>query len=483
MVDAEDGERTPGSIVLGVHRITADGADYYLADLAHELPLPIGTREGRADWCGRAAGGLGLSGALDPGQFRAVLDGRHPATAHRLGASRTTVAGYDLTFSAPKSASVLFALGGRDVAYQVLADHHEAVAGAVTYVERHGLSARRGWGEARAIVRTTGVVAGAFTHGVNRNGDPHLHTHVVVANMVHGEDGRWSARDQRGLWAHRQAAGATYESHLRAGLSASLGVRWSDGPGRRAEVQGVSPMLMGEFSSRAADIRRHMARWGSHGGRGARVAWAATRAPKATGVSFAELASEWERRARAVGNRARTLVAHAGRRVETVPRPVLSEFRFRATLSQTADGAVRRRDLIEGFGTAARGRRPGADARAPGRSLGAPDGSRGSRRRGTTRRGPWCRATISSPPSDPGPSTPGITGCGGRGAQAIEAYRQVWGVTKSAAPLGVDGPGCALSSLPAPRLAHHLRTVRTVQEARLRLGWREPRALELERGR
>jgi len=125
MVDAEDGERTPGSIVLGVHRITADGADYYLADLAHELPLPSGTREGRADWCGCAADGLGLNGALDPEKFRAVLDGRHPTTAHRLRSSRTTVAGYDLTFSAPKSASVLFALGGRDVAHQVLAAHHE----------------------------------------------------------------------------------------------------------------------------------------------------------------------------------------------------------------------------------------------------------------------------------------------------------------------------------------------------------------------
>jgi len=482
MVDAEDGERTPGSIVLGVHRITDDGADYYLADLAHELPLPLGTREGRADWCGRAADGLGLSGALDPEQFRAVLDGRHPATAHRLGSCRTTVAGYDLTFSAPKSASVLFALGGRDVAHQVLAVHHEAVAGAVTYVERHGLSARRGWGEARAIVRTTGVVAGAFTHGVNRNGDPHLHTHVVVANMVHGEDGRWSACDQRGLWAHRQAAGATYESHMRAGLSASLGVRWSDGPGRRAEVQGVSPMLMGEFSSRAADIRRHMARWGSHGGRGARVAWAATRAPKAPGVSFTELASDWERRAQAVGESVAELVAHAGRRVDTVPRSVLSEFRFRATLSQTADGAVRRRDLIEGFGTAAvdGARAPTLERLA---DLWVP---------------PTGHVGVAEEAHAPRAVVPGdhlIAALGPRpvnardhrvwreGAQAIEAYRRVWGVTKSAAPLGVDGPGCALSSLPAARLAHHLRTVRTVEEARLRLGWREPRALELDRGR
>ena len=290
-------------MVLGVHRVTADGADYYLADLAHELPLPIGAREGRAEWCGRAADGLGLSGALDPEQFRAVLDGRHLATAHRLGSSRTTVAGYDLTFSAPKSASVLFALGGRDVAHQVLAAHHDAVAGAVAYVERHGLSARRGWGEARAIVRTTGVVAGSFTHGVNRNGDPHLHSHVVVANIVHGEDGRWSACDQRGLWAHRQATGATYESHLRAGLSASLGVRWSDGPGRRsrgarglADAHGrVLVRTGGRYSTTHGAVG--IPRWARSPGWPGRPPGHRRR----QGVSFAELASDWERATRAVG--------------------------------------------------------------------------------------------------------------------------------------------------------------------------------------
>ena len=476
------GERTPGPVVLGVHRIAADGADYYLADLAHELPLAIGTREGRAEWCGRAAVGLGLNGALGPEQFRAVLDGRHPATAHRLGSSRATVAGYDLTFSAPKSASVLFALSGRDVAHQVLAAHHEAVAGAVSYVERHGMSARRGWGEARSIIRTTGLVGGAFTHAVSRNGDPHLHTHVVVANMVHGEDGRWSACDQRGLWAHRNAASATYESHLRAGLSASLGVRWSDGPGRRAEVQGVSPMLMGEFSSRAADIRRHMARWGSHGGRGARVAWAATRPPKASGISFAALTSDWERRARAVGESGTELVAQVGQRVDVVARPVLSEFRFRATLSYTADGAARRRDVVEGFGTAAV---DGAGAPTlerltdlwvpPTRHVGVAEEAHAPR---DVVPGDHLMAALG-----PRPVNARDHRVWREGAQAIETYRRVWGVTRSAAPLGVEGPGCALSSLPAARLADHLRTARTVEEARLRLGWREPRALGLDRGR
>ena len=78
---------------------------------------------------------------------------------------------------------------------------------------------------------TTGLVAASFTHGVNRNLDPHLHTHVVMANMVHGHDGRWSACDHRGLSAHRGATSAIYEAHLRAALTTRLGVQWVDAPG------------------------------------------------------------------------------------------------------------------------------------------------------------------------------------------------------------------------------------------------------------
>ena len=235
---------------------------------------------------------------------------------------------------------------------------------------------------------------------------------------------------ERGLWAHRQAAGATYESHLRAGLSASLGVRWSDGPGRRAEVQGVSPMLMGEFSSRAADIRRHMARWGSHGGRGARVAWAADPGTEGDRVSplpswlliGSDALGRW-------GNRARHWWPTRGRRVDTVPRPVLSEFRFRATLSQTADGAVRRRDVIEGFGTAA------VDgARAPTLERLADLWVPPTGHVGVAEEAHAPRAVV---PGDhliaalgPRPVNAGDHRVWREGAEAIEAYRQVWGVTK-----------------------------------------------------
>jgi hypothetical protein len=160
---------------------------------------------------------------------------------------------------------------------------------------------------------------------------------------------------------------------------------------------------------------------------------------------------------------------------------VLNEHRFRATLSHSADGAARRRDVAAGFGVAALG---GAGAPTIERltDLWVPtNGDVGVAEAAQARRG----------------VVPGdhlLTALGPRpvsaeehevwrgGARAIEDYRRQWGVTRSVDALGV-APGCGVSSLPAARLADHLRTTRTIDVTRQRLGWCEPRALEMDRGR
>ena len=130
--------------MLGIHRLTSTRADYYLADLAQELPLPGRLNDGPAYWIGHAAAGLGLAGVPDRASLRAVLDGRHPAAGHRLRSDRATVGGFDLTFSAPKSVSVVFALGGEDVARHVVAAHRASVHGARWPTSRPTPSVRRG---------------------------------------------------------------------------------------------------------------------------------------------------------------------------------------------------------------------------------------------------------------------------------------------------------------------------------------------------
>jgi conjugative relaxase-like TrwC/TraI family protein len=381
--------------------------------------------------------------------------------------------------------SVVFALGGEDVAGEVLAAHRNGVRGAVEYVESHALTAQRGSGEQREIVPTTGLVAASFTHGINRNLDPHLHTHVVMANMVHGPDSRWSACDHRGISAHRGAASAVYEAQLRAELSVRLGTQWVEAPGLRAEVRGVSPLLLGEFSSRAADIRRHMAERGSYSARGAHVAWAATRPEKQAGLNFGELSSEWERRARTLGSSPADLEAILGSRPVPPGGESVNEHRFGAALSLAPDGAARRRDVVAAFGTAAMG---GADAASverltdlwsPARServqVGVAEDIRPLR---TVVPGGHLLVALG-----PRPLNPSDHEVWRDAARAIDHYRRRWGVKERSDVLGVDRLQSGISSLPTDRLVEHLHITRHIEVARQRLGRRDIRTHEMDRGR
>jgi conjugative relaxase-like TrwC/TraI family protein len=407
-----------------------------------------------------------------------------------MRSDRATVQGFDLTFSAPKSVSVVFALGGEDVARHVVSAHRESVRGALAYMESHGLSAQRGSGEERRVVPTTGLVAASFTHGVNRNLDPHLHTHVVMANMVHGLDSRWSACDHRGLSAHRDAASAIYEAHLRGELSARLGVEWVQGPRLSAEVAGVSPLAMGEFSSRSADIRRHMAEWGAHSGAGARIAWAATRPEKDSGLDFGELSSQWERRARSIGSGRTEIQTILGRAERHGGTQSLDEHRFGATLSLAPDGAARRRDVATAFGAAALA---GAEAQtvetltdlwtpklSETEQVGVAEDTRTLR---SVVPGGHLLGALGPRPVDPVDHA-----VWREAARVVDDYRARWNVARgSDAPgsdaLGTDRLVSGISSLPTERLVDHLQTTRHLEVARQRLGWREVRGHEMERSR
>jgi conjugative relaxase-like TrwC/TraI family protein len=467
--------------MLGIHRLTSDRADYYLADLAAELPPPYLPAAGPGLWVGRAAGGLGLSGSVDPAQFRAVLEGRHPATGRSMRSDRATVLGYDLTFSASKSASVLFGLGGEEVARQIVEGHHDAVRGALAYLEVHGVTACRRVGPERDVMPTSGMVAGAFTHGVSRQLEPHLHTHVVMANLVHGEDGRWSACDQRGLSAHRDAASAVYDAHLRAELTTRLGVAWTQAPLTAAQVRGVGPELLGEFSSRSADIRRHMAEVGAQSSRGQHVAWAVTRPAKSAAPAFEALAAGWQRRARGAGLERADLARVLGQRVD--PRPSLSEHQFAAALSLAPDGGARRRDVVAAFAGAAPNGAPAPDLEQL-TELWLPRA--GSVPVGVAEHVHQRRAVV--PPTfvlralGPRPVNVADHALWRETAHAIDDYRQRWGITRSADTLGLASEA-GLSTMPTPRLVDHLRLTQRVEEARTRMGRRPVPVVELDRGR
>jgi conjugative relaxase-like TrwC/TraI family protein len=440
--------------VLGVHRVSRDGAAYYLADLGQELPGANGAR-----WAGQAAAALGLEGRAEGPGLHRLLEGRHPITSQAMGSGRRQVTAWDLTFSAPKSVSVLFALGGADAARAAVIAHDDAVAGALRYLEGHGVTAVRRRGSESLVLPTSGVVAARVTHAVNRNEDPHLHSHVVVANLVHGADGRWSACDRRGLEAHRAAADAVYQAHLRAGLTSSVGVRWSAAPGRVPEVLGVPPVLLGEFASRAAEIRRHRHERGATSARGARVAWAVTRAPKPVPRPLRALSEEWTDRARVLG----VDVLELDRRRDPRAR-LVDEHRFAHAASLTPHGGMRRRDVTVAFAGAAR---DGVDEPALARLV---DSCLPEVRVGVDE---VLHPRRSAVPANhllgilgPRPLRPDDHEVWVRAADAIEGYRHRWEL-----PGTVDlvGPLRSPASVPTARLVDHLRTARSVEMACMRM--------------
>jgi conjugative relaxase-like TrwC/TraI family protein len=176
-------------------------------------------------WLGLGSEHLQIVVAVDRDALTRALAGRDPATGSELVAPHVRrVPGFDVTFSAPKSVSVLFGLGDESLRRTVRGAHDAAVAEAFGYLERVAANGRRGAGGAISM-KGSGFIAAAFRHRTSRAGDPQLHTHVLIANLVEGVDGHWSALDDRAIFQHAKTAGYLYEARLRARLTERLDVK------------------------------------------------------------------------------------------------------------------------------------------------------------------------------------------------------------------------------------------------------------------
>ncbi len=262
-----------------------------------------GGAEARGRWIGAAAcDARSLRRGRRATRFAASSPGltRRTRSPLRSASSAVRVAGFDLTFSAPKSVSVLFGIGDRELRAAVRRAHDRAVLEAVAYLERSAAAVRRGHGGAR-VEPADGLVAAAFRHRTSRVGDPQLHTHVLVANLGRGPDGRWSALDGRRLYAHARAASFVYQAVLRSELTRSLGLEWLRVHKGIAELAGVPKPVLRAFSRRRAEIEAALAERGTSSPRAAEAAALATRRAKRDGVDAAELVAGWRARAAELG--------------------------------------------------------------------------------------------------------------------------------------------------------------------------------------
>ncbi len=235
----------------------------------------------RSYWFGHAAGalGYGLGDAVDPDVLYALCAlGPRAAKglaagngvsfavgdieAHQAELERARIPGYDLTFSAPKSISLAYLAHPDEPARQAVATAHRlAVNAALAFLEeKAGLTRITVAGEVE-IARGKLAFAG-FTHYTNRNVEPHLHTHVILPNLVLGSDGRWRSLHARELYRWYMAAGALYRAALREHMARLTDAKWAIEPdGWRFDIAGLSAWrgpdgaeLLKAFSLRHAEI-------------------------------------------------------------------------------------------------------------------------------------------------------------------------------------------------------------------------------------
>jgi len=276
-------------------------------------------------WWGTAAQDLGLSGEIDADDFLAVMAGRDPVSGGDLGRAYRdgSVRGYDATFSAPKSVSVLFAVGDDQIREQVTEAHDQAVEAVLGWVEDHAHTRLRQHGHIMHV-DAEGIMVGVFRQHTSRRLDPQLHTHAVIANKVRGPDGRWLALEARPIICDQRTLSALYHAGLRAELTRRLGVEWEVPENGIAEIAGVPEEVRAEFSQRTSDIERSLEerlerfrsnlereptrkeRW-----RLEREAVLVSRPGKPRSPSLIELHQEWRQRVQALGLDPARLVGRA----------------------------------------------------------------------------------------------------------------------------------------------------------------------------
>lgn len=313
-------------------------------------------------WHGRLAKHFGLSGAVGAEEFARLSEGQHPQTGEHLVRHRTvheyktgdgrTVspvahrAGWDATFSAPKSVSLTALVGGDD---RVREAHREAVNVALTELERYTQARIGGNHPAES---TGGFVAAKFEHDTARPVDgyaaPQLHTHAVVFNMTERENGTMRALQPKSLFESQQFATAVYQSHLTYQLR-SLGYEIEPGKSGAPEIKGYTQEYLDASSPRRQQIVEAVARSGFTGPEAAQIAAHNTRDRKQI-LSPAEVLAAHRQIAAEFGNQAERVLAEARarRKEQTQDRPAADRRRrVREAITFARDKNFEREAVID----------------------------------------------------------------------------------------------------------------------------------------
>ncbi|WP_179151726.1 MobF family relaxase, partial [Mycobacterium avium] len=338
-------------------------AEYYSEG---ETRAPVWVCVGESGDTEKAATLVGLSAADRAGGpadldvvARWLDEGIAPNGAQGRAFSARSTHGFDLTFGAPKSVTLLRAVSGDDVlAKAVVEAHNHAVREALEYLYDHAGYTRvhNPHTGKKDLVRLPGLVMAAYQHETSRDGDPHLHTHVLLPNTQARGDGTLVSVDSKSLHHEAKAAGIIYQATLRHHLFQSVGLEWGpiDPRTGMAEIAGVDRATIKSWSQRSTELRA----WAEQnlvvdeqgGATAAQLAAAqkATRPAKPEHLSWAELKHLWAHDGRGfVIDETAQLAARLGRKS--------MRFDVHALGRQAAVGidkaAFTRADLVEAIGS------------------------------------------------------------------------------------------------------------------------------------
>ncbi len=308
----------------------------------------------QGEWQGQLAEKFGLSGAVNEGQFARLSEGKHPKTEAQMvkhrpaqeyknpnGSTTRAVehrAGWDATFSAPKSVSLTALVGGDE---RVRHAHRAAVTTALSELERY-TQARIGGNNP---AETTGrFIAAKFEHDTARPVDgyaaPQLHTHVVIFNVTERENGSTRALQERGLFDSQNFATAVYQSALTYQLR-NLGYEIEAGKSGAPEIKGYSQEYLDASSLRSQQIQEQLAKHGYSGPEAAQIAAHATRdskqilPPEEVLKAHREIAAQF-------GNQADKVIAEARERAQGQERRVDPPARAREAVTYAKESIFER---------------------------------------------------------------------------------------------------------------------------------------------
>ncbi|MFH0959659.1 MAG: MobF family relaxase, partial [Pseudomonadota bacterium] len=202
-------------------------------------------------WQGRGCQALGLVGSIEEKNYHIVLNGRNPVNNEPLISGKPEKrTGIDLTFSVPKSVSIMALIDEG-----IKTAHDKAVSNILDYIERNNIQTREQISGNRKVINTGSLVAGKFDHITSRELDPQLHTHCVIMNLTQKSDGTWRALHNDILYKDKMSLGRFYRNELALCLK-EIGYELETTDHKQSffELKGVDQELIKRFSKRRLQI-------------------------------------------------------------------------------------------------------------------------------------------------------------------------------------------------------------------------------------